>query len=43
MELMVIRIYGRFAKDFLLVVVDGLGSNDAHALSFDHEFYAQYM
>jgi hypothetical protein len=29
MELMVIRIYGRSTKAFILVVVDGLGRNDA--------------
>jgi len=31
MELVVSGIYGRFAKAFILVVVDGLGRNDAHA------------
>jgi hypothetical protein len=43
MELMVIRIYGRFAKVFILVVVDGLGNIDAQALSFYLGFFAQYM
>ncbi len=43
MELVVTRIYGQFAKAFILVVVNGLGSNDAHALSFYLEFFAQYM
>jgi len=31
MELVVSGIYERFAKAFILVVVDGLGRNDAHA------------
>jgi hypothetical protein len=26
-----------------MVVIDGLGSNDAHALSFYFELFAQYM
>jgi hypothetical protein len=43
MELVVIRIYGQFAKAFILVVANGLGNNDAHALSFYLEFFAQYM
>ncbi len=34
MELVVNRIYGQFAKAFILVVVDGLCNNDAQALSF---------
>jgi hypothetical protein len=29
MELMVTSIYGRSTKAFVLVVVDGLGNNDA--------------
>jgi hypothetical protein len=41
MELMVTRIYGRFAKAFILVIVDGLGGNDAH--SFYPKFFAQYI
>jgi hypothetical protein len=43
MELMVTVIYGRFAKVFILVIAYGLGSNDAQALSFYLEFFAQYM
>jgi hypothetical protein len=43
MELVVTWIYGRFAKAFILVVVDGLGNNDAHALSFYPKFLAQYI
>jgi hypothetical protein len=42
MELMVIGIYGQPTKIFILVT-NGLGYNNAHALSFYHEFYAQYM
>jgi hypothetical protein len=42
-ELMVIGIYGWFAKAFILVITDGLGSNDAQTLSFYLELYAQYM
>jgi hypothetical protein len=43
MELVVIRIYGLSAKVFILVIANGLGSNDAHALSFYPEFFAQWM
>ncbi len=43
MELVVIRIYGQFAKVFILGVADGLGNIDAHALSFYLGFFAQYM
>jgi len=42
-ELVVIGIYGRSAKAFIMVVADGLSGNDAHALSFYLEFFAQYM
>jgi hypothetical protein len=28
---------------FILVVINGLGNNDAHALPFYLEFFAQYM
>ncbi len=35
MELVVTMIYGWFAKAFILVVANGLGRNDAHALSFN--------
>jgi hypothetical protein len=38
--LMVIKIYGRSTKAFILVVTNGLGNNDAHALSFYSEFNA---
>lgn len=40
---MLIGIYGQSTKIFILVVANGLGYNNAHALSFYHEFYAQYM
>jgi hypothetical protein len=43
MELVVTRKYGWSTKDFILVVADGLVYNDAHELSFDLEFCAQYM
>ncbi len=43
MEVVVNGIYGQFAKAFILVVANGLGSNDAHASSFYLEFFAQYM
>jgi hypothetical protein len=43
MELVVTRIYGWSSKAFILVVADKLVYNDAHALSFDLELYAQYM
>jgi hypothetical protein len=43
MELMVIRIYGQYAKAFIMVVADGLGNIDPHALSFYIELFAQYM
>jgi hypothetical protein len=43
MELMVIRIYGQMPRAFILVVINGLGNIDAHALSFYLEFFAQYM
>jgi hypothetical protein len=42
MELMAIGIYSQPTKIFILVV-NGLGYNNAHALSFYHEFYAQNM
>jgi len=34
MELMVIGIYGQSTKAFILVVANGSGNNDAHALPF---------
>jgi len=40
MQLVVTRIYGWSPKAFILVVTDKLVYNDAHALSFDLEFYA---
>jgi hypothetical protein len=43
MELTVIGIYGQFAKAFILVIANGLGNNDAQALSFYLKFFAQYM
>jgi len=43
MELVVTNINGGYAKAFIMVVVDELGNNDAHALSFYLEFFAQYM
>jgi hypothetical protein len=43
MELVVNGIYGWFAKVFILVITNGLGSNDAQALSFYLEFFTQYM
>jgi hypothetical protein len=43
MELMVNGIYGQTAKAFILVVANGLGSNDARTLLFYLEFFAQYM
>ncbi len=38
----VIRIHGRSAKSFIIVVLDGLGVDDTQALSFFLEFHAQY-
>jgi hypothetical protein len=40
MELMVVGIYGRSTKFFIMVVANGLNNNDAHALPFYFEFYA---
>jgi hypothetical protein len=42
-ELMVIGIYGRSSKSFILIVTNGLGPNDTQALSFFLEFYPQYV
>jgi hypothetical protein len=38
MKLVVTRIYGQFAKAFILVIVDGLSNNGTHALSFYQVF-----
>jgi hypothetical protein len=43
LEMVVTGIYGRSAKTFILVVVDGLEARDTQALSFYLEFYAQYV
>lgn len=38
----IIRIHGRSAKSFIVVVLDGLGVDDTQPLSFFLEFHAQY-
>jgi hypothetical protein len=42
-ELVVIGIYGKFSKSFILIIVDGLGPNDTQALSFFLKVYPQYV
>jgi hypothetical protein len=41
-EVVVIGIYGRFSKFFILMVTNGLGPKDMYGLSFFLELYAQY-
>jgi hypothetical protein len=42
LEMVVIGIYGKFAKTFILVVADGLEANDT-SFFFCLEFYPQYV
>jgi hypothetical protein len=43
MKLVVTRIYGQFAKAFIIVIVDGLGNSGTHALSFYQVFYTIHV
>lgn len=38
MELVVIGISGKFAKNFILVTIDGLNPNDTQMMTLLHEF-----
>jgi len=42
-EMVVIGIYGRFAKTFILVVANGLEAINTQVLVLFLEFYAQYV
>jgi hypothetical protein len=42
-EMVVIGIYGKFAKTFILVVADALEATNTQALALFLEFYAQYV
>jgi hypothetical protein len=42
-KMILVGIYGRFAKAFVLVVVDGLEIVNMHALAISLEFYVQYV
>jgi hypothetical protein len=42
-EMVVIGIYGKYAKTFILVMVDGLEAIDTHTLALFPELYVQYV
>jgi hypothetical protein len=42
-KLVVIRIYGKSSKSFILIVVNDLRLNDTQVPSFFLEFYPQYV